>query len=308
MSKKNRSQTNNVQNNFEDPNDEKLNITKSVFQTAREMQEKKAAEELAKQEELERKIAEREKKKREEHDRQLEEDRKELIRLKQGLISESDTIHEEQPQEIHLSFWQKISSFFYLNKWWLGIGLLCAAVFSYLIYDLVTKPRPDMTVLIIGESSALDEESSLADYFARFADDYNSNGEILVSAYYIPYTDNPQRNYANGVDTKLTAELQSADSVIVIGNKYVDDILKADEVFVDLSDIYPENPHVKKYKYLLKDTGFAEKIGLSPDRLSDDWFIAVRRPAKLMYSSEEDMQEIYDRDFVVFDSIINDLS
>ena len=288
--------------------DEKLHISKSVFENAREMQEKKLEEERLKQEELQRKIAERQRRKQEEHDRRLEEERKELLRLKQGIISESEIIHEEQPEEIKLSFFQKIGNFFYHSKWWLGMGIVMALFVFILITSLINKPRPDMTVLFIAENQTLCEESNLNKYIESFCEDNNKNGEILVSLYYIPYTDNPQKNYANGVDTKLTAELQSADSVIVFGNDKIESVLNPDDVFVDLSEIYPDNPNVKGYKFMLENTDIAEKAGVEKKYIKDGIFLAIRKPRKLMYSSADKMQETYDRDFQVFDDIINDLS
>ena len=288
--------------------DEKLHISKSVFENAREMQEKKLEEERLKQEELQRKIAERQRRKQEEHDRRLEEERKELLRLKQGIISESEIIHEEQPEEIKLSFFQKIGNFFYHSKWWLGMGIVTALFVFFLITSLINKPRPDMTVLFIAENQTLCEESDLDKYIESFCGDNNKNGEILVSLYYIPYTDNPQKNYANGVDTKLTAELQSADSVIVFGNDKIESVLNPDDVFVDLSEIYPDNPNVKGYKFMLENTDIAEKSGVEKKYIKDGIFLAIRKPRKLMYSSADKMQETYDRDFQVFDDIINDLS
>ena len=294
--------------NNQNTDDEKLHISKGVFENARDIQEKQLEEERLRQEEIQRKLAEREKKKREEHDRRLEEERKELIRLKQGIITESEIIHEETEKEVKLNFFQKIGNFFYHSKRWLGMGAAVAFITVFLTMSLVNKPRPDMTVLFIGENQAVGEESDLDKYIASFSEDNNNNGEILVSVYYIPYTDNPQKNYANGVDTKLTAELQSAGSVIVIGNNQIENVLNPDDVFVDLSSIYPDNPNVDGYKFMLENTDIAGRIGVEKKYIKDGMFLAIRKPRKLMYSNEKDMQKTYDRDFKVFDSMINDLS
>ena len=294
--------------NNKNNDDEKLHISRSVFENARDIQQKKSEEENLKQQELQKKLAERERKKREERDKRLEEERKELIRLKQGIIQESEIIHEEQPEEIKLSFFKKIGNFFYHSKWWLGMGLAVAFIVVFLTISLVNKPRPDMIILFIAENQTVCEESDLDKYIASFSDDNNNNGETLVSLYYIPYTDNPQKNYANGVDTKLTAELQSADSVIVFGNNKIEDVLNPDDVFVDLSKIYPDNPNVDGYKFMVENTDIAEKIGVDKKDVKDGLFIALRQPRKLMYSSKYKMQETYDRDFKVFDKIVNDLS
>lgn len=285
--------------------DDKVHITKSMFQVSKEQRKKAEEEEQRKQAERERVIAEKQRKAQEEHDKRLEAERLELIRLKQGIIDESETIHEVQEEKVQRTFFQKIGDFFYANKWWLGIAAVCVVIGSYLAYSLITKPRPDMIVLVIGENYDLGEVSSLDEYVASFAEDFNGNGETLVSVYYIPYTNNEAKDYANGVTTNLTTELNSAHGVILIGNELTKDVL-FDDSLVDLSEIYPNNENVSKDKFMLSGTDFAEKVGIN--QLSDDWFISIRRPKNLAYTDTDEMQEVYDRDFAVFDAIISDLT
>lgn len=285
--------------------DDKVHITKSMFQVSKEQRKKAEEEEQRKQAERERVIAEKQRKAQEEHDKRLEAERLELIRLKQGIIDESETIHEVQEEKVQRTFFQKIGDFFYTNKWWLGIAVVCVVIGSYLAYSLITKPRPDMIVLVIGENYDLGEVSSLDEYVASFAEDFNGNGETLVSVYYIPYTNNEAKDYANGVTTNLTTELNSAHGVILIGNELTKDVL-FDDSLVDLSEIYPSNENISKDKFMLSGTDFAKKVGIN--QLSDDWFISIRRPKNLAYTDTDEMQEVYDRDFAVFDAIISDLT
>ena len=78
--------------------------------------------------------------------------------------------------------------------------------------------------------------------------------------------------------------------------------------FVDLKSVYPDNPHVKGYKFLLKDTPFADRIKLDPQFITDDLYIAVRVPTKLLYTSKKDMEKTFEKDWDVFDKIVKDLS
>ncbi|MBR6071175.1 MAG: cell envelope integrity protein TolA [Ruminococcus sp.] len=290
------------------PEDEKLHITKSIFQTSREMQEKADEEARKKREEAQRKYRERQKKAAEAHDKRLEQERLELLKMKTGVIEESETIREEEPEKVKQSLGQRIGSFFYLNKWWLGIACVLVFIGGILVYDLVTKPRPDMIVLMIGMNQELGEQSQLQDYLSELTPDSNNNGKQFASVYYIPYTGVEKEDFVNSVPQKLTAELQNSDSVIIIGNKSVDSAITIEDVLVDLSELYPDDPHVDKYKFMLKDTSFAEKVGVDKSVISDDWFIAIRKPQDLVYSKKENMQETYDKDFPVFEAIIRDLS
>ncbi len=288
--------------------DDKLHISKSVFEANREMREKAAEEARQKQEELEKKLAERKKKAAEARDKRLEAERLELIRLKQGVIEESETIHEEHEEEIKLTIRQKIVNFFYHNKWWLGIGTVFTAIAVFLSYNLITKPRPDIVVLVIGESYEIAEEGDLKGYVESFCEDFNGNGKVEAAVYYIPYTGIETKDYTNGVHTKLTAELQAAEGVIVIGNNMAADIMSADGIFTDLSQIYSDNELIEKDRFMLSDSTLADRLGIEKSAVTDDWFMAIRAPQELMNADKEDMQEVYDKDFPVFDAMIKDLT
>ncbi|MDD6278816.1 MAG: hypothetical protein PUA81_03375 [Oscillospiraceae bacterium] len=291
-----------------DEEEGKIHVSKSVFKTAQEMQISKINEAEEKQRELQRKQEEREKKKRDAYERRLLEEKKELIRLKQGQITESEMISEQPEQKIKLTPWQKIKNFFYQNKWWLGIASVLAALAVFLIYDIVSKERPDSIVMVVTQNEELNNCTGLADYFEQFTSDSNGNGEILTTVHYIPYSDNPQTNYAYGVDTKLTVEFESADAVMVIAGSKLSDAFVPEDVFTDLSEIYPGNPHVKGCRFYLKGTDFAEKIGVSDDVITEDLYLAIREPVSLMYCDKDEMEKTYNKDFSVFDAVIKDLS
>lgn len=291
----------------EDPTDKKLDIKKSVFEVNKEIRQKQLEEQERQRAELERKLEERERKKQEAYERKILEEKKELIRLKQGIIEESEIIPETPEATVVLSPWKKFTNFIYHNKWWLGIGIVIAAILSFLIYDLVTKPNPDIIVLVICDNYAVGEESNLQEYIEGFSDDFNGNGKVLASVYYIPITDNEFGNYGRGVDTNLTTQLQSADGVIVIGGKKLLDTLGDQEIFTDIREIIPESKHIKNGFFRLKDTKFAEKIGIDPEEITADMFIAIRKPQTLLYTKKDEMQEIYDRDLPVFEKILADI-
>ncbi len=294
----------------QDTAEEKLDIKQSVFQTNKELRRQRELEYQQQQQKIQHELELREKRKREAYEKKIREEKIELMRLKQGLIEESETIQEEHEEPVKLTFWSKIVNFFYHNKWWFGIGAISACIVGFLVYSLVTKPRPDIVVLVIADNEELGEMSELQSYVESFSDDFNGNGKTLASIYYIPYSDNQYKNYAQGADDKLTSQLQSADSVIVIGGTKLDQIMAPDpeSYFVDLKSVYPDNPHVKGYKFLLKNTPFADRIKLDPQFITDDLYIAVRVPTKLLYTSKKDMEKTFEKDWDVFDKIVKDLS
>ena len=289
--------------------DDKVEINKSFFKVNKELRQKQEEEQAKKEQMIAEQYAQREKEKQEAYEKKLHDEKIELMRLKQGIVEESETIHEEKEEEIKLSFGKKIANFFYHNKWWLGLGVFFIVLGSYLVYDILSKPNPDMVILMLCDNNAVGTSTFLEEYFEEYADDFNGNGKVLVTVYYIPYSNDEYQDYINGVSTKITTFLNNADGVMIIGNKLtVDDLLPAEESFVDLSTLYPNDPHVDKYFYYIKDTKFAEHIGVSPDAITDDMFFALRKPKDVMNDSKEKMQETYDKDFPVFDKVVKALS
>lgn len=293
-----------------DVNDHKIKPGKSVFQNLREENEKKQKMLEDEQQRLQRQVELREKQRRDAYEKRIQQERLELMRLKQGVIEESPLIPEEEDEEeVKLSFREKMKSFLYLNKWWMGLACFVILLGVFLIRDYMSRPRPDMVVLLIGKYGAIGESENLSEYVKSFADDFNGNGKTEVEVYYIDYDSKEDyANYANGSDTKLTTEMQIADAVMVISDHDFSGMVVPDEVFVDLSSLFPDNEHIDKQFFYLKDTDFADRVGVDRSKIKDDTFIAVRAPKRVMYASVDDMQKTYDKDMPVIEKIIDDLS
>ena len=289
--------------------DEKLDITKSVFQVNKELKQQREEEQLRQEEEIARRQAEKEKQKREAYEQKLRDEKIELMRLKQGIAEADEAPAEEEKEEIKLTLSQKIGNFFYHNKWWLGLGAFMLILAVYLAYDFITTPRPDMTILMLCQNEKLSSSQNIEEYFQKHGEYIKKDGKILVSVYYIPYSDDDYYNYTNGVTAKLTTYLNNAEAVMIIGDsKTVTDLLVPEDTLVDLSKIYPNNPHVDKYFFYLKGTDFAKEVGVPADAVTDDMFFALRKPQDIINASKEDMQKTYDKDFPVFDIIVRELT
>lgn len=76
-------------------------------------------------------------------------EKRELLKLKQGIISESEVIEQdvhEQPEKQTVV--KKIDNFFFRNKWFVAAGVFFAAVGFFLVYQAVTREQPDLTVIL----------------------------------------------------------------------------------------------------------------------------------------------------------------
>lgn len=265
---------------------------KSVLDVAREMeaQQQKLLEE---QQALAR---EKEEAERKAYEEQIRRERLELMRLKQGVIAESETIHEEHEEEKHYTFAQKVSNFFYHNKWWLGIACFFVAVGGFLTWQVVTTVHPDMIVLLLVDDDLLNAVSNAAisDVFEQYIEDENGDGKVVVDVYYIPASDTTadQSGYT-GDSTKLFAEFQIGEACIVISDEGADQFIVPDSTLYNLEDDFGQYAETEDMRFYLSGTQFAEDIGWTEEPLDKDIYIGIRSVRKTM-DSEEKMQEVFD--------------
>lgn len=280
---------------------------KSLIETMREIDEKEAQREAEAEEHRQAIIAEREKREKEEYAKKIQQDRIELMRLKQGVITESETIREEKEEKPKLSLWKKITNFFYHSKWWLWITVFIVGVFTYLIVDFVTKVRPDMIVMVLTDDNEIQlRTTELEEYFEQFTDDENGDGKVQVDIYAIPVTDDIGANdYYTGNATKLSTQMMLSDCVMVLTDAKANEYIAADETLQDLEEIYSDHKNIRGNGYYLRHTDFATKIGY-PGNVDRDLSIGLRKPIQT-YDSLEDMQENYDIAAKVLERIMADL-
>lgn len=277
-----------------DNNDKK----KSLFEMAREIDEREKQQEIINQKLLDEKIAETEKKQKADYQTRLREERIELLRMKQGIVNEenSDIIKPIEQPECEYTFAQKVSNFFYHSKWWLGIAAFCFGLAAFLVYDYVTTVRPDMTVMLISHSQDLYKSSpELAEMLEQYVPDINNDGEVNVSVYYIPISDYLRSNDTEMLtanQTKLAAEFQSGSTIMVIADSESIDDVMPESNFVSMEEIFPDDENADRYGYYVSDTNLAEKIGIEED-IPDDVYIALRR-VKRTFSAQDEMQQNYD--------------
>ena len=247
----------------DDTDDTKKKKGKSILETIREIDEKEAQREAEEEARIRAIRAERERREKEEYAKKIQQERIELIRLKQGVITESDTIHEEKEEKPKLPFWKKVGNFFYHNKWWLGITTALVVIFTFLIVDYFSKVKPDLIVMLLTDDAELQSDTTaLEAYLEQFTDDENGDGKIQVDIYPIPVTDNIGENdYYTGDATKLSTQMMMADSVMVITDAKANRYIYADETLEDLETAFPGHKNIRGNGYYLRHTDFATKIG-----------------------------------------------
>lgn len=290
---------------MEDKNNPKL---KTIFQQAREIDRKEQLEKEKKHLENQMQQQEEDEKKREEYEAILKQDKINLLKNKQN---GSELNNDNEKTEKKYTLGQKISNFFYHNKWWLGIGCFFIIAAGYMIYDVATKVNPDMTIMLLANDDLIYEKTAAVQkLFGEYCGDRNGDGEINVSVYYMPLSEYIKNNQAEmyvSSQTQLTALLQTDSNLLIIADDESSALLREDDVLLSLEKYYPDNKNVKDTGFFLSDTNFAEKIGYTGDSIADDVYIGIRKVQKNA-SYADSMREHFNEDFEVLKEFINDFS
>ncbi len=255
---------------------------KSFLQTYREVNEKARSEELKRESEAEAARAERERQARAAYNEKLRQERLELMKLKQGIITEEELPKEEVVQREY-SVWEKIGNFFYHNKVYIIIAAAITAIAVFLIYDLVTTVKPDVAVLFIADEPQVQLiTEDIEDVLAKYAQDYNGDGKIKVRVSYTPASPDMEAMssmyYQGGDQVKISAEFMGSETIIIIGDESSFSIIgiePGDGTFSDLSEYFPDDENVSGTSYKLSGTTLSEDIGCE---LSEELCVSFRYP------------------------------
>lgn len=278
--------------------------TASAFRNAREIEaEAKRKEELA---ERRRQAAAEEAayQAREEYAKELAEDRLDLIRLKQGLIT--DEVFQEHTEQKKYTVWERIGNWFYHAKWWLGIAIFCVLLGAFLLYDYLSREDPDLRILILTDQTDLyAQTTAIEDWLKPLCPDYNEDAKIVVQGVSIPVSEaNMEKagNAAASYSTQLLMQFQSALCMLVLTDAEAEPYLAPEEMFVDLEALYPDCVWAEGCRLKLNGTDFAEQLGFS-EPLREGTYLALRAPIASM-SSQADTETAYEQAKTVMDSII----
>ncbi len=281
---------------------------KGILDTVREVNEKEKQAvrdkkaKLAKEYEIER----------EEYAKSIQEDKLELLKLKSGVITESEKLKSNE-EEKHYTKWQKFKNFIYHSKWWLGIATFFAAVAIFLVVDTLTQTKPDLNVMLLSDDVELySRYDQMTQWFQNISGDINKDGKEFVNVMYIPVSDNKESNENNEIYyydttlTKLSAQFQLGQSMMIIGDENCKELIEAEESLVNLEELFPDCPYIDGYRLCLSETGFAEKIGYNGE-LPEDIYIGLRKVTDTLMS-DKDTKENYDKAYDVLKKVIEDLS
>lgn len=288
----------------------------SVLRNMHRLNEKQKREELEAEAKKEKELAERQRLERERYEKKLEHDRIELMKLKQGIISEEDIPREAEAAKEY-TVWEKIGNFFYHYKLTVIVVVLIAALFVFLVSDIITNKKPDVSVMIMAtDKEFMFRTNDIETMLEPYCEDFNDDGEIYVRVSYLPaiYNENDVDTYFNqSYQTKLMAEFQGCDSIIVIADiaacqtAGIDTVSEngnpVDRILVDMRTVYPEDENCTELGYMLSGTSFAEDIKYTA--MSDSLFIGFRVPREALGVNMEKFTRNYNNALKLWDNYLN---
>ncbi|MGN0613519.1 MAG: hypothetical protein ACI4JB_06415 [Porcipelethomonas sp.] len=266
-------------------------------------------DELERQERLEKQIETN----REKYGKQLAEEKIELLKVRQGVIDESEKLAAGETAARKYTPWEKIKNFIYHNKWWLGIASFLVLMAAFLIYDTLTTIRSDVRVMFLSDNDELEAHNEqIKEFFDSLVIDYNDDGRNYVDVVSIPISHDQEKNISSAVGyenslTNLSTQFQLGECMLLLADSAVDELIEPETTLEDLEVYFPDSPYVEGCKFYLKDTGFAKLIGCDEDAVPDDLYLAVRKVSSNL-SSEETNQTNHDNAVETLKSVARKLT
>lgn len=273
---------------------------------AEEEQEKRSAEEQRYLEYIEAK-KKKEKREREERDRRIAQDKIELMKLKSGVIEESEELKERHEEKRVLTGKEKIANIWYHDKMWICFGLFIAVVVTIMVVDVVTKVRPDLEIMMICDNNLQAEETKtlLEERIAKYTPDINGDGEVKVRIMNCALNEGSTNQIYVSNSQKFFANLQQGQIIMVITDSATDPEYQA--LMTDtLPEEIPGNPYIDE-KGLSLDMAFLAKE-IKYDAMPNDIHLCMRRPLTTVDDTIEEMEENYAQNLEIMKALANALA
>lgn len=247
---------------------------------------------------------------REDEERLLRE-RRELLKLKQGIIEESEIIPQDEPEEKpKLTGAKAVENFFYHYKWYVIVIAFFTVVFGYMIVQTITREKPDLNVAVISSSVDSGIYPKLDDIeraLERYCPDFDDNGYVHVQVNYIDL------NTASGNVEYIDTNRQKFQSVELFGGEsqlwlcdygVIEELYSAYEkidFFMDFSEEYPDAVLIDEEGLVLNSTEITEYARWStcPDNIA----VYVRDVFENMTGNGRQAQEQRERALIVYRNI-----
>lgn len=246
------------------------------------------------------------------------EERIALLKMKQGIIEESEIIPETgyapPPKQ---SVPARISSFIYRNKIFVVLGVLFAVIAVFLVAQVITREKDDLHVLLVAydrDSMMMLYSDDIAKALEMYCPDFDGNGKVHVSVNFIDRTTRGASSQYDDVQMqKLTSELQYGTAQLIIadegftervnaeGNMSDSDAMRG--FFLEQTDKFSEEELFYGCGIRANKTQLARKAGWSD--CPDNVILLIRDETDANSSNDKENAENRERAQIVLQNILD---
>lgn len=212
---------------------------------------------------------EKEREKEVERERQKHEEYVELLKMKQGLIDESELIPQTGYDEIpELHGFAKVKNYIYHMKWIMLFFAAIIAIVIFLVVQVVTRENEDLMVLVISTRNDSELGWRLDDIrkaFEKYTPDFDGNGKVVVTTALIDLSyETGVNEYTNAQVAKFSSEMMAGNSQLFLADEglwtqlYEKDQYEYD-LFIDYSEELPADVLYKNVGIRVNSTDFAKE-------------------------------------------------
>ena len=282
-------------NNFIPEDD--FEYEKALSDKIKEEKEKQKAKEIA--------FADKQKQLEKAREKRLQAEKIELMKLKNGVIEESEDFKEEHDPVIELHGVAKLKNIWYHFKWIILFVLFLLLVCAYILYNTFSRTDPDLKVLMICNNGLQYRQEELESFFEKYTDDFNGDGEVDVTVIMTPLDVDVTDQSMMANQTKFFGTMQAGDALLIITDSQLDNTVKG-VLNTELSKDFPNNKYINDQGLSLNMELFAKEIKY--ENLPNDVYLSLHSDEETVNCSKEEMQKRYKKAFKVFKKITDDLT
>jgi hypothetical protein len=240
-------------------------------------------------------------------------DKRELLKLKQGLIEDSEVIQKEEREIVVLHGKKKAENFWYHYKVQVLMFLLFGFLFTYFTVDILTKKRADIEFLMIASdeyTAALlfSFSDDISGAVSAFTPSFNGNRYIHAEGLHIDLYNVFDNNAFMAVQTQLFTQIRTGVTRIIIGNREAFNSIIGetargkDTIFVDLTGLFPDSENIEEDVFFKVEGSELARLAGIEDFCPDDFYLAL-----LALNVENTRQQrAHERALEVLANIVND--
>lgn len=207
-----------------------------------------------------------------------------MKKVKKGIIR--GKVIQKEEELVPTTPKEKLANFWYHYKWAVVGVVVGVFVFGFLFADLFSKEKSDITIQIATVQGASPLQGDLEALFAPYTADIDGDGKQTVQVNAIDLLEDPTtdaRRY-QAMETQLTVTLTAQTPAIYL----LDDVTyerltvyqmagkepETLERFLNLEELFPDNPYVRGDRYYLAGSPLEAKMGWT--NLPEDFALAIK--------------------------------